>query len=80
MDSYSVIELGHTAKQPLIWPPSELGDGLEPHGLIYTVRSPCGMYSTSGMQGGGVPGMGGWVGTGEGYTGYSTQPARLRLI
>ena len=30
-DFYSVITLGQHVKQPLIWPPSELADGFEPH-------------------------------------------------
>ena len=48
-------------------------DGLEPHGIFTQPYGPRGMYSTSGMRGGVYPGwwgLGGWVGTGEGYTGY----------
>ena len=35
MDSQSVINLGHTAEQPLMCSRSELADGFEPHGYIY---------------------------------------------
>ena len=39
MDFHSVITLGHTSKQPLIGPSSELSYGYEPHDLIYWVRA-----------------------------------------
>ena len=36
MDYYTVIDLGHKAKEPLIGSSSELSDGLEPHDTITT--------------------------------------------
>ena len=70
MDYISVINLGHSAKEPLMCLGSELVDGSEPHGTILltgmtrardTVR-PGGCGCTQGGAG--------WVGTWEGYTGY----------
>ena len=37
MDPESVITLGHSARQPLMCPASELVDRLEPHGLIWSM-------------------------------------------
>ena len=52
MDINSVIILGHTCKQPLMYRTSELVDGSEPHGHIgYTAHSL--------VHDGGVPGVGG---------------------
>ena len=64
MDIPKVIYLGHTLKQPLIGPPSELVDGFEPHGLIYlrTVRHG-GMVQPGGEEEV-YPGWCGQVGTG----------------
>ena len=66
MDFYSVICLGHTLKQPLIGPSSELVDRLEPHalftpGLPHRAAVP-GCTVLVG-RGGGVPGVvqAGWV-------------------
>ena len=41
MDSESVITLGHKAKEPLIWSPSELSYGLEPHDLFLRCPGAC---------------------------------------
>ena len=49
MDINSVIMLGHSPKQPLMSPPSELTDGLEPHGHMETRRC-----SGAGVQHGAV--------------------------
>ena len=70
MDINSVIYLGHTIEQPLIRPSSELSDGLEPHGLIYSVRQDG--HATDVQRGGGrvYPGWCGEVGTGRGIPGY----------
>ena len=66
----SVIYLGHKANEPLMWSPSELADGFEPHGQSYS--SPCTCWrGVELMSGGGVPGVvrAGWV-PGRCYTGY----------
>ena len=72
--SGSVIILGHTVNVPLMWSPSELIDGLEPHALFllavaprtavreYTAGGDAGRRCTRGGAAGWVPG--GW------YTGY----------
>ena len=64
----SVITLGHSSKEPLIRPPSELGDGFEPHDLIYsaglTVRGVL-LHLPGTASRGGVPGvvqLGGYLG------------------
>ena len=63
----SVITLGHSRKQPLIRPRSELSDGFEPHGLKQSVRTAaCTHVAGHGDQqasGEVYPGWGGWVGT-----------------
>ena len=76
MDPDSVINLGHKAEQPLIWPRSELLDGLEPHDHFYATRH--GMRHTSYQEWHGrvYPGWWQWVGTGGYYTGY-TQPSKI---
>ena len=76
----TVITLGHTSKQPLIGPPSELVDGSEPHGYKLMVRGSCGecMDDVGGEEV--YPGWRGRVGTGGGYTGYIPSQADLRLI
>ena len=54
-------------------------DGYEPHGSITQPDMPVRQCTQPGMTarwGRGVPGVGyGWVGTGEGYTGYYPVPA-----
>ena len=64
MDINSVIYVGHKVKQPLIRWTSELTDGLEPHGLKLPVRTASMSVRTGSWRGGGVPGVGCWVGTG----------------
>ena len=80
MDIFKVIYLGHKAKQPLIGLPSELADGLEPHGLFGSSLAPVPTADSAvagrGCTRGGA--VAGWVPGGY-YTGY-TQPTRLRLI
>ena len=80
MDIISVINLGHTAKQPLIGLPSELSYRLEPHGLILQYVS-AGVGTGGAVGRGGVyPGWCGQVGTRRGSI-PGTQPGpRLRLI
>ena len=64
MDSESVIMLGHSPKEPLMRPSSELSDGFEPHGLIYSSGTPVptadSMYGGEGC----TRGSGSWVGAG----------------
>ena len=77
MDSQSVIYLGHTLNVPLIGPSTELSDGYEPHGHIYSgnqYTAHCdhaGQYP--GAVGRGVPGVVQVGGYREGSTG--THPA-----
>ena len=70
----SVITLGHSPNVPLMRALSELLDGLEPHDHVLLHRTAaCTRVAGHGdQQGGGegVPGVVGWVGTREGYTGY----------
>ena len=76
----SVIYLGHTSKEPLMWPGSELVDGLEPHGLILQWRQPRAYPATCTRVREGVPGVVGLGGYWEGGI-PGTQPGpRLRLI
>ena len=80
MDINSVIHLGHTGKQPLMYRTSELVDGLEPHDHI--------LDRTQGPRRSQLGDMGwegvypGWcrVGAWEGGIPVLTQPPRLRLI
>ena len=79
MDTYSVIYLGHTRKQPLIGSSSELVDGSEPHGQ-FTLSVRHALHADGVPVGGGVPGV---VQTGWYREGAipGTQPSRhLRLI
>ena len=70
MDYYKVIYHGHSAKQPLIGPSSELGDGLEPHARFRsTVRGVRHGSSGAGREGC-TRGGAGWVVPGGCYTGY----------
>ena len=74
MDNNKVINLGHSAKQPLIQCSSELSDGLEPHGHILQP----GHHDVAGEvlpgQRWGVPGVVRWWGTWEGAIPGTTQP------
>ena len=73
MDISKVIYLGHSAKQPLIWPSTELSDGFEPHGHITHRVVPGKRVPVAAVGGRGVPGVG-WLG---GYLGGAipgTQP------
>ena len=54
--SYSVITLGQLAHVPLMWSPSELSYGSEPHDQFTTAVDGAG-YGVSGGRGGGVPGV-----------------------
>ena len=58
MEYNTVINLGHSPKQPLISSPSELVDGLEPHDHVL-LSGPAG-HAGAGVLGvgGGVPGVG----------------------
>ena len=78
--SESVIDLGHSAKEPLMRPGSELSYRLEPHDhVLLPVHCRTPLTSLYGAAGG-VPGGGAAVGYQEGwYTGYPAE-ARLRLI
>ena len=62
----SVITLGHSVKQPLIQPPSELFDGLEPHDQFYLSGMPVRQLLGTGVRWEGVPGVRGWGGYREG--------------
>ena len=56
----SVINLGQLPNVPLIWPPSELGDGFEPHDTIYLGDRPRGDSTHEHgvpVGGRGVPGV-----------------------
>ena len=62
MDSWSVINLGHSPKQPLISLGSELSYGLEPHDTIYSwlLTRALTVVPVTGVEG--VPGVcGQWV-------------------
>ena len=79
MDINSVINVGHSPKQPLMWSPGELVDGLEPHDHIYLVPRVSSVDHGPAGVGRGVPGVqAGWV-PGRVYR-VVTQPSRLRLI
>ena len=80
LDLNRVIYLGHSPKEPLIWPPSELCDGFEPHGLIWSAGLRGALpYGDQRHVGGVYPGCGGWVGT-RGVLPPSQPEASLRLI
>ena len=76
-DPYSVIYLGHKAKEPLIHRSSELIDGLEPHDqfLHAVVQGPLPPVLVR-VQGCTQGGAAGWVYR-EGYTGPS--PSRGQI-
>ena len=79
----SVITLGHTPKQPLIGPRSELVDGFEPHGYIPLVRAAAGCMTAVRGGGGCTRGWCGRVGTRRVLYRVPTRTlpeARLRLI
>ena len=66
----SVITLGHSPNVPLMGLPSELGYGLEPHDMFYLGSTASGSVRTGHrVRGGGVPGVGQWVGTWRGIPG-----------
>ena len=48
MDINSVIILGHMPNVPLIWSSSELGYGLEPHGMFLRYRGQLGHGGSAG--------------------------------
>ena len=80
MDPESVINVGHSAKQPLIRPRSELADGLEPHDQFYLRYTA--VVLTYWYRGSveGVPGVRWLGGYWEGSIPGTTQPPDLRLI
>ena len=78
MDINSVISLGHTPEQPLMWSSSELTDGFEPHDMIYSgymTRAAADMPGQPRVRGGGVPRVvqAGWYR--EGAIPGTTQPS-----
>ena len=64
MDIPKVIYLGHSPRQPLIRPPSELVDRFEPHGIILPAAVRHGGMVQPGGEEEVYPGWCGQVGTG----------------
>ena len=58
LDILSVITLGHTANVPLMRPSSDLADGFEPHGHIWSAARGTRSRSMEHGAGRGVPGVG----------------------
>ena len=82
-----LITLGQLPNVPLMWSPSELLDGLEPHGIFYSGYMAVRQLSMPGPAVGGEEVYPGWCGSGwvpgGYYTGYypPTDPeAGLTLI
>ena len=80
MDINKVIILGHNGQQPLIRCPSELADGLEPHDHIQPWLTRARTMYSGDRRGRGCTRDVRQLGTWEGATPGTTQPARLRLI
>ena len=69
-----VIYLGHTSKEPLMCPTSELLDGLEPHGQLRSSVQPASVDEDGCGEEGCTRG-GAWLGSPGGcYTGYPAWP------
>ena len=80
MDSQSVIGLGHSPKQPLMRPSSDLSYGLEPHDHIYPRDTAVPVDHVDDAGSGGVPGVVRLGGYPEGCIPGQSAKARLRLI
>ena len=70
MDIISVISLGHTVREPLMWSSSELSYGSEPHGHITQLHTATARTGSHAGVAVGVPGVGMGGYRGGVYTGY----------